>query len=62
MLSQSEKFLFGNRMIEQLEVKKKGEEITYYQVLKCSGKNVEYTPRYEILEEDFIDGRRSKKS
>jgi len=50
-----DKFLYGPRMIDQLETKKKGDEITYYQVLKISGagKNVEYVPRYEILEEDF---------
>jgi hypothetical protein len=50
-----DKFLYGPRMIDQLETKKKGDEITYYQVIKISGagKNVEYVPRYEILEEDF---------
>jgi len=46
-------FLYGNRMIDQIENKVKGDEITYYQVLNISGRNVEYTPRYEILEEDF---------
>jgi hypothetical protein len=48
------------RMIDQLEVKHVGQEITYYQVVRISGKNVEYMPRFEILEEDFIDGRRKK--
>ncbi len=48
-----DKFLYGNRMVDQLETKKKGEEITYFQVLKVSGTNVEYVPRYEILEEDI---------
>jgi hypothetical protein len=57
-LKPKSKFLFGERMIEQIETKTTGDEITYYQVLKLSGKNVEYIPRYEILEEDFIDGRR----
>ena len=54
-LNRGDKFLYGPRMIDQLETKKKGDEITYYQVLKISGagKNVEYVPRYEILEEDF---------
>ena len=52
-LNRNDKFLYGDRMIQQLEEKKKGQEITYLQVLKVEGKNVEYMPRFEILEEDF---------
>ena len=50
-MNPGDKFLYGQRMIDQLETKKKGDEITYYQVLKVSGagKNVEYVPRYEIF-------------
>jgi hypothetical protein len=59
-LREGDKFLYGNRMIEQLETKTTGQEISFYQVLKIMGKNVEYIPRYEILKEDFIDGRRKK--
>lgn len=59
MLKEGDKFLYGQRMIEQLETKQKGDEITYYQVLSVKGAhNIEYIPRYEILKEDFIDGRR----
>jgi hypothetical protein len=59
---EGEKFLYGPRMIDQLETKQIGEEVTYYQVLRISGKNVEYMPRFELLQEDFIDGRRKTKS
>ena len=59
-LREGDKFLYGNRMIEQLESKTTGQEVSFYQVLKIMGKNVEYIPRYEILKEDFIDGRRKK--
>lgn len=56
-----DKFLFGNRMIEQTENKQIGEEITYYQVIRIKGKNCEYMPRFEILQEDYLDARRKTK-
>ena len=35
-------FLYGTRMISQIETKKPGDEISYYQVYNIKGKNVEY--------------------
>lgn len=50
-LKVGDKFLFGNKMCEQKEMKSVGQYITFYEVIKIDKHGyVEYTPRYEKLE------------
>lgn len=55
-LEKGELFLHGNRMINQKEVKKIGEEITYFKVLESDGNRMEYIQIFDKLEED-VDER-----
>jgi hypothetical protein len=45
-------FLYGTRMAEQQQVKKIGDGITYFAVIRKNGKNVEYTQVFDVLEKD----------
>lgn len=44
-------FIMGENMLNQKETKSVGQEITYYKLLK-KGKSIEYTPVYDVLEEE----------
>lgn len=43
-------FLYGENIINQLENKKEGQPITYYQVIEKRKNSVEYIPMYDYLE------------
>jgi len=60
-LKKGENFLYGSRMISQKDTKKIGEQITYFEVLnsKNDGKDLEYIQKFDVLEEDVIDGKRN---
>ena len=45
-----DKFLYGPRMIAQIENKKIGEEISYYQVYNIKSNSVEYGLKFDILQ------------
>lgn len=45
-------FLMGEQMTLQVEKKKKGEEVSFFKVIKKEGNNVEYVLTFDILEED----------
>lgn len=47
-----DKFLYGPKMISQIESKLIGEEICFYKVYNKKEKNVEYGLGYEILEKN----------
>ncbi len=49
-INEGDCFLMGERVAEQKETKKIGDEISYYKILK-KGKNIEYIPLYDMLEE-----------
>jgi len=51
-LNVGDKFLMGEQMTLQVEKKKKGEEISFYTVLRKEGNNVEYVLQFSVLEED----------
>jgi len=50
-LNEGDCFLMGESVSAQKENKKTGDEISYYRLLRKE-KSVEYTPIYDILEED----------
>jgi len=50
-LYKGDRFLTGKSMIGQLEVKKIGDDISYYKVIRTEGKNIEYMLINDILEE-----------
>lgn len=51
-LRKYDRFLYGRSMIEQKEGKDIGQQITYYEVIKNEGLNIEYTPVYDVLQKD----------
>jgi len=60
-LNKDDLFVYGTTMIAQKDMKKIGEQIVYYKVLKSSneGKNLEYIQVFDVLEEDVIDAKRN---
>lgn len=48
-LRMDETFLTGEHMIGQKDTKQKGDEVSYYKVIKAEGKNVEYIIMFGIL-------------
>jgi hypothetical protein len=44
-------FLYGNRMIEQKEIKEVGQQISYYRVVDKKDNRIEYTTVFDKLEE-----------
>jgi len=48
-------FLYGRKMISQVESKQPGDQICYYQVIKIDGKNVEYMTKFDILEKNNFE-------
>jgi hypothetical protein len=51
-LRKYDRFLYGSSMISQKEGKDVGQEITYFEVIKNEGLNIEYKPIYDRLEKD----------
>ena len=51
-LRKYDRFLYGATMIEQKEAKDVGQEITYFEVIRNEGLNIEYKPVYDRLEKD----------
>jgi len=45
-------FLEGNAVINQLETKVIGDQITYYKIIKKGERSIEYTTIFDTLEED----------
>lgn len=47
-----DKFLYGSKMLEQRNIKKVGDGVTYYEVISInkSTKRIEYVPKFDILE------------
>ena len=45
-----DKFLYGNRQIDQLQTKEIGQEINFYTVLNISDKSCEYVLSFDVLE------------
>ncbi len=43
-------FLFGSKMIGQLESKLAGDQISYYEIISADGKRCEYTTRFDYLQ------------
>lgn len=58
-LEVGDKFLYGNNVKAQKQNKKMGDEICYYVVISKSDIGVEYTPVFEILDND-IKGEEKK--
>ncbi len=60
-LKEGDLFLYGIAVIAQKDAKEVGQQITYFKVInsKTDGKMIEYTPVFDILEEDVIDARRN---
>jgi hypothetical protein len=58
-LKEGEVFLHGNAMIGQKEIKKIGDQITYYKIIKSEGKSIEYIQVFDILEEDKNNDERN---
>ena len=51
-LNEGDRFLYGQKMIHQKEVRKVGDMVTYYLVIsKKPNGNIEYKPVYDKLEE-----------
>ena len=59
-LNEGDLFLYGVYVIAQKDLKKIGDQITYFKVLKSEkkGKNIEYIQVFDVLEEDIIDGHK----
>jgi hypothetical protein len=51
-LKKYDRFLFGNTMIEQLQSKEVGQQITFYEVISVEGKKIEYKPIYDIIDSE----------
>ncbi len=51
-------FLYGSAMRAQKDTKEQGQQITYFEVIKAEGLNIEYIQKFDILEEDTIDGNK----
>jgi len=49
VLKEGDTFLTGKNMIGQTEVKRSGQEISYYEVIRVEGNNTEYVVKYDIL-------------
>lgn len=47
-----DRFLYGSSMIGQKESKEPGDPITYYEVVRVDGSNVEYKPIYDRMQKD----------
>ena len=47
-------FLYGPKMISQIETKKEKDEVSYFKVFKIKGKNVEYGLQFDRLEKNII--------
>lgn len=43
-------FLYGQAMINQIDQKKQGQDISYYQVIHKEGVNIEFGMVFDILE------------
>lgn len=52
LLKKYDRFLYGKSMVAQKESKDVGQEITYFEVIKNEGLNIEYKPIYDKLEKD----------
>lgn len=50
-LRKGDKFLYGKNMTGQKENKKKGDDISYFEVIKIDGDKIEYCLKYDKLEE-----------
>ena len=51
-LKTGDSFLYGPRMIGQIEVKKEGQSVSFYRVFKIEGKNVEYGLAFAVLQKN----------
>ena len=49
----NDNFLYGKNVIGQIENKKVGDPITYYQIKNKIGNSVEYVPIYDIMEKNI---------
>lgn len=49
----NDNFLYGKNVIGQIENKKVGDPITYYQIINKIGNSVEYVPIYDIMEKNI---------
>lgn len=48
------RFLYGPRMISQIETKKVNDEISFFRVFKIEGKNVEYGLQFDKLQPNIV--------
>lgn len=46
-------FLYGQNVIDQINTKKVGDQVTYYKVInKTKGRNIEYQMVFDVLEQN----------
>ena len=48
-LQTGDRFLYGPKMISQIETKKEKDEVSFFKAFKIDGKNVEYGLQFDIL-------------
>ncbi len=54
-LNVGDKFLYGRNMVNQKQVKKVGEDISYFTIIKKTPNGAEYGSVFDIMEKDKGD-------